>query len=84
MQKTVYVNLNDLNDLQMRIVKFINVWVHKKKTQVPLKEIIYTMKKEGVLEATIIKSIGVLLKKGYIRRSYHSSNKTYFTQLRTI
>ena len=82
--QTVYVNLSELNGLQTRIVKVVDEWVHEKKTQVPLKEIIYTMKKEGVLESTIIKSIGVLLRKGYIRRSYHPSNKTYFTQLRTV
>ena len=82
--QTVYVNLNELNDLQTRIVMFINIWVHEKKTQVPLKEIISTMKQEGVLETTTIKSIGVLLRKGYIRRSYHPSNKTLFTQLRTL
>ena len=82
--KTVYTNLNELNDLQTRIAKFVGEWVHKKKTQVPLKEIISTMKQEGVLEATAIKSIGVLIKKGYIRRSYHPSNRTFFTQLRTL
>ena len=84
MQKTVYIHLNELNELQTRIVHFINEWVHKKKTQVPLKEIISYMKQEGVIEPTVIKSIGVLLKKGYIRRSYHPSNKTFFTQLRTV
>ena len=82
--QTVYTNLNELNDLQTRIATVINNWVHQKKTQVPLKEIISTMKQEGVLEATTIKSIGVLIKKGYIRRSYHLSNKTLFTQLRTL
>lgn len=82
--QTVYVNLSELNDLQTRIARFVGVWVHQKKTQVPLKEIISTMEKEGILKSTTIKSIGVLIKKGYIRRSYHPSNKTYFTQLRTI
>jgi len=82
--QTVYINLSELNELQTRIAKFVGEWVHQKKTQVPLKEIIATMKQEGVIEATTIKSIGVLIRKGYIRRSYHPSNKTYFTQLRTI
>ena len=84
MQKTVYITYCELNTLQTRIVKFVNSWVHDKKTTVPLTEIIESMKQEGVIEATTIKSIQVLVKKGYIRRAYHPSNKTYFTQLRTL
>lgn len=82
--QTVYINLQELTVLQTRIVKYISLWVREKKTQVPIKKIISTMKKEGVLEETTIKSLQSLVKKGFIRRSYHPSNKTYFTQLRTI
>ena len=82
--QSVYINLTELNDLQTRIAKFISIWVHEKKTQVPKKKIISTMKKEGVLESTTIKSIEVLIKKGYIRKSYHRSSEAHYTQLRTI
>ena len=65
-------------------MKVVDSWVHRKKTPIPLKEIITKMTREGIKDFTAIKSINVLVKKGYIRRAYPITNKTYFVQLRGI
>lgn len=82
--KTVYTSFSELNTLQTNIMKFVGWWAHEKKTPIPLKEIIANMTKEGVKSPTTIKSINVLLKKGYIRRAVVISNKSYFVQLRSV
>lgn len=84
MGKTQYTNLREVDELQTNIMRFVDLWVHEKKTTVPLKEIIRYMSNEGIKSFTTIKAIGVLIKKGYIRRSEEISNKTYFVQLRRV
>jgi hypothetical protein len=79
-----YIDLNEINKLQTKIMRCIDLWVHKEKTPIPLKEIIVRMTNEGVGHETTIKALGALIKKGYIRRSYTISNKTYFVMLRTV
>lgn len=82
--KTEYTNLREINDTQTRIMQFVDLWVHDKKTTVPLRWIIVQMEKAGTKDQTTIKAVRVLLKKGYIRRSAMISNKTYFVQLRRV
>lgn len=82
--KTTYTNLSELNELQTSIMKYIDYWVHEKKTTTPLQEIIKQMEKNGTKNFTTIKAINVLLRKGYIRRSAEISNRTSFVQLRRI
>lgn len=84
MSHTVYVDFHEINKLQTDIMIFVSWWVHKKKTPIPYREIIVDMTSKGVKDFTTIKAINVLVKKGYIRRAYISSNKTYFVQLRGI
>lgn len=84
MANTFYVSLSEVNELQTKIMRFVGVWVHTEKTPVPLKEIISNMEKDGIKNFTTIKSINVLLKKGYIRRAVTISNKSSFVQLRSI
>lgn len=84
MSKTIYVSISELNELQTNIMRYINVWVHTEKTPIPLKEIIEGMTKQGVKSYTTIKSIDVLLKKGYIRRAIVISNKSSFVMVRGI
>lgn len=84
MPDTIYVSLLELNVLQTDIMKFISWWVHEKKVPVPLKEIIASMTSKGIKSPTTIKSINVLLKKGYIRRAVIISNKTFFVMLRSV
>ena len=81
---TKYINLKDINELQENIVKFIDWWVHEKKTIIPRKEIIDKLLSDGNKKPTIINAINVLLKKGYIRRGVGTSNKTYYVQLRRL
>lgn len=80
----VYTSLSEVNDLQTKIMTFVQLWVHEKKTPIPLREIISEMENKGVKNFTTIKAINILLKKGYIRRGYAISNKTFFVQLRSI
>lgn len=82
--KTVYFNLSDINELQTDIMKFIDIWAHNNKTPIPLKLIMTEMEARKVLKPTIIKALGSLLRKGYIRRANIISNKTYYVQLRTV
>ncbi|MAG60120.1 hypothetical protein CMO96_05040 [Candidatus Woesebacteria bacterium] len=84
MPKTIYRNHREVNQLQEDIMKFVDWWVHEEKTPVPHKEIIAKMKEEGVIAITTIKALGSLIKKGYLRRGYISSNKTFYVQLRRI
>ena len=82
--QTQYTNLQEINELQTNIMKFLDLWVHKEKTPIPLKEIIAKMTSDGVKNFTTIKAIGALLKKRYIRRAHMISNKSYFVMLRRV
>lgn len=82
--KTVYTSFSEVNEPQTNIMRFVDRWVHEKKTPIPLKEIIMNMKIEGIEKDTIIYSLKILLKKGYIRRAVTISNKTTFVQLRRV
>jgi hypothetical protein len=73
--KTVYTNISGLNELQTKIMVYVDWWVHQKKTPIPLKEIIINMTKQGIKEQTTIKATRVLITKGYIRRAVVTSNK---------
>lgn len=84
MTQTIYISLSEINELQKCIMQFVDFWVRKENTPVPLKEIIIEMKSKGVKNSTAINSINGLLKKGYIRRAYTRTNKTYFVQLRKV
>ena len=82
--KSIYINLGEINELQENIMKVMMEWAHTKKTPVPLKSVMNTMEKQGVKRPTIINSIHGLLVKGYIRKAYIVSNKTYFVLLRSV
>lgn len=84
MTKTLYVGIQDINESQTKILRFVNVWVHEKKTPIPLKEIIEDMKKQGIERPTVVYSIKILLQKGYMRRAVTISNKSSYVQLKTI
>lgn len=65
-------------------MQFVDWWVHNQKTPIPLKAIIEEMKRQEVKSFTAVNAINSLLRKGYIRRAYTISNKTYFVQLRRV
>ena len=82
--QTSYIDLLDISRLQTQIMVFVQDWVRKEKTPVPLKNIVSGMETAGTKTFTTVKAIKVLLRKGYIRRAFTISNKTYFVQLRTV
>jgi len=82
--ETAYTSYNELTELQHKIMVVVSEWAHKEKTPIALKEIMLKMKEQGTKDPTTINSIHGLLKKGYIRRAYIISNKSYFVQLRSI
>lgn len=85
--KTVYTNIDEISGEQEKIMKFISGWVHDKKTPVPLKEIIKQMNKLEDKNDTIIYSLKILVKKGFIRRAQgidRENSSTAFVQLRTV
>lgn len=83
--KTLYSSLNELTEPQTGIMEFIEIWVHKEKTPVPFKEIVVNMHTRGLNKETIIYSIKILMKKGYIRRTVNGGNgKAAFVQLRRV
>lgn len=84
MMRTVYKEFTDVNKLQTDIMLFVDQWVRIEKTPVPQKEIISNMRLKGIHDFTTVWSLNALLRKGYIRRAYMISNKTYYVQLRRV
>ncbi len=74
-----------MTTVDSKILKFINLWVHQKKTPVPYKKIVDEMDKQEVSRRTVEYSVKILMKNGFIRRAQGGgNNKTAFIQLRTI
>ena len=84
MSKTVYVSLSELSQHQTKAMRHIETWVHEEKTPAPLTEIIKNMSNEGISKNTTVKALYILIEKGYIRRAYTVTNKTFFVQLRGL
>ena len=84
MQTTVYKDFCEINKLQTDIMVYIDRWVHEEKTPVPQKEIIQNMKMNGIKDFTIVNALNALMRKGYLRRAYMISNKTFYVQLRKV
>jgi DNA-binding transcriptional regulator PaaX len=84
MNTTVYRDFSEVNKLQTDIMIVVDTWVRTEKTPIPQKEIIQAMKDAGIKDFTVINAINALLRKGYIRRAYTISNKTYYVQLRRL
>jgi hypothetical protein len=85
MPRTKYFLFDEINELQTRIMIFIDDWIRKENTPVPRKEIVQAMKCERKTpEITTEGALNALLRKGYIRRGYSGSNKTIYVQLRNV
>lgn len=63
---------------------FIVQWVKHEKTSVPKQEIIKCMSKQGMNYFSIIRSIDMLVRKGYIRKSQTMGKQVSYIQLRSI
>ena len=81
---TIYSPFDEINTLQTEIMTFICNWVKEKKTPVPHKEVIREMKTRKIHDFTTYNALMVLLKRGYIRRAYTNSNRTFYVQLRSL
>ena len=81
---TDYINLDEINELQSKIMLFVDYWVREKKTPVPQKEIIAHMQQKKINPPSTIYGLQILLKKGYIRRAFTISNKRTYVQLRRV
>lgn len=79
-----YIDLYELTDLQVRVMKFIGNWAREKKTIIPQKEIIKAMEKEGIKNYTTSNVLSSLMKKGYIRHAVLTSNKTFYVQQKSV
>lgn len=83
--KALYISAtHDVNQLQTDIMLFVDVWVHKEKTPVPLKEIIAEMKRQGIKEFTTIDAIKALVHKKYLRKAIMISKSSFYVQLRRV
>ena len=82
--KTTYVGYDPINELQTKIMCFVDEWVREEKTPVPHKEILNGMEKAGVKTFTTVNALQVLLKKGYLRRAEIISNKSFYVMLRKV
>ncbi len=81
---TVYRDFFEINKLQTDVMVFIQEWVHCQKTPVPQKEIVDRMKESGIKEPATVYALNTLISKGYLRRAFVISNKTYYVQLRRV
>lgn len=82
---TEYFVPYEINDLQTRIMVFIDEWVRKNNTPVPRGEVIRAMKEDHKTpQITTAGALNILLNKGFIRRGYTGSNKTTYVQLRGV
>lgn len=88
MPKTEYSAFDELNVLQKNIMEFIDKWVRDINTPVPRKEVMsaFADKTKPIHHPaiTVEGALNALLHKGYIRRAYSGSNKTYYVQLKSI
>lgn len=86
--KTVYTSLYDITEIQQKIVRYIDHWVHIEKTPIPQTEIVKEMQKTNESVRTVVHAITGLIKLGYIRKavingqSVHSKIK--YVQLRRL
>lgn len=71
---TVYSNLYEITELQQKIMRFIDYWVHTQKIPVPQKDIIMEMETRGEKNSTITHALNGLIKLSYIRKAVTNSS----------
>lgn len=72
------------NQLQRDIMIFVDSYVRSSDVPISRKIIISEMVSRGKKDFTIINSLNSLLKKGYLRRTIGTSNKTSYVQLKRV
>ncbi len=77
--------LSDINPLQQEILRVPDEWIKTNKTPDPKNAIIIHMEKKNKKSFTVVNALNMLIKKGFIRKSYGSGiHKTAYVQLRSI
>lgn len=84
MSKTKYSDYEEIKGLQLQVMIFVDKWVREQKVPVPRQMIMKAMKEHQIPAVTIEWAINALLRKGFIRRGYSGSNKTFYVQLKNI
>jgi len=75
----------DLVGLQIDVMLYVKWWANCQKTTVPQRNIIESMKKQGICKNSSVNAINALLEKGFIRRAYsEKQNRTYYVMIRNI
>jgi hypothetical protein len=84
MSDTKYIDFYEITALQIKIMKFVDIWATEKKVPIPQKEIIKAMELEGIKNYTSANALNSLMKKGYLRHAIITSNQTYYVQLKRL
>ena len=79
-----YIDFYEVTGLQIKIMKFVDVWATEKKVPIPQKEINKAMKLEGIKDYTTANALNSLMKKGYLRHAIITSNQTFYVQLKRV
>ena len=81
---TAKLNLKSISFLQQDIMRYIHCWVMEKNTPVPQKDLLKDMVNDTRKKSTIIHSLNILLREGWIRRAITNSNITKYVECRTL
>lgn len=76
--------ISELNDLDKIVMQFIEWWVHDQKTPIPQREILSQLAEREISPRSVENSLHRLLKLGYVRRAYTTTNRTFYVQLRGV
>ena len=89
---TSYTNLYEITELQQKIMRYVDYWVHVEKKPIPQAEIVKQMKDRKEKNFTVVKALDSLMRLGYLRRAITTgsgetgvgANKTKYVQLRRL
>lgn len=79
-----YIDLYEISNLQIKIMKFVDVWATEKKIPIPQKEIVKEMENNGIKNYTTANALNTLVKWGYLRHAVKTSNQTFYVQLKRV
>jgi len=81
---TVYTDFYSLSEIQSAVMVFIDGWIRENKTLIPRSIIVEEMETKGIGMSTTRNVLYSLIKKGYIRQSVQTTNKTLYVQLKSL
>lgn len=92
MAKTLFTSFYTTTELQRKIMRFVDYWVHTEKTPISQKAIVEELERRRENRKTILYAIDGLLKQGYLRKAISissgndgkGSEKTRYVQLRSL